>query len=47
MDTQQFREFGKAAVDYIADYFDNIRNRYVNFFASYDCCIIYLNNIRR
>ncbi|XP_057651180.1 aromatic-L-amino-acid decarboxylase-like isoform X2 [Diorhabda carinulata] len=27
MDTQQFREFGKAAVDYIADYFETIRDR--------------------
>ncbi|CAH0557849.1 unnamed protein product [Brassicogethes aeneus] len=27
MDSQQFREFGKAAVDYIADYFDNIKDR--------------------
>ncbi|XP_056630309.1 aromatic-L-amino-acid decarboxylase-like isoform X1 [Diorhabda sublineata] len=29
MDTQQFREFGKAAVDYIADYFETIRDRNV------------------
>ncbi|KAK4880247.1 hypothetical protein RN001_008393 [Aquatica leii] len=29
MDTQQFREFGKAMVDYIADYLDNIRERQV------------------
>ncbi|XP_019877885.1 aromatic-L-amino-acid decarboxylase-like [Aethina tumida] len=27
MDTQQFREFGKAAVDYIADYFETIKDR--------------------
>lgn len=27
MDSQQFREFGKAAVDFLADYFDNIRDR--------------------
>ncbi|KAJ8939238.1 hypothetical protein NQ318_015196 [Aromia moschata] len=27
MDVQQFREFGKAAVDYIADYFQTIRDR--------------------
>ncbi|KAJ8969859.1 hypothetical protein NQ314_001543 [Rhamnusium bicolor] len=27
MDIQQFREFGKAAVDYIADYFETIRDR--------------------
>lgn len=29
MDSNEFRKFGKAAVDYIADYFDNIRNRLV------------------
>ncbi|KAJ8939239.1 hypothetical protein NQ318_015197 [Aromia moschata] len=27
MNTDQFRQFGKAAVDYIADYFDSIKNR--------------------
>ncbi|KAJ8921112.1 hypothetical protein NQ315_015910 [Exocentrus adspersus] len=27
MDVQEFREFGKAAVDYIADYFQTIRDR--------------------
>ncbi|KAI5641440.1 pyridoxal-dependent decarboxylase conserved domain-containing protein [Phthorimaea operculella] len=27
MDSQQFREFGRAAIDLIADYMDNIRNR--------------------
>ncbi|CAH1183510.1 unnamed protein product [Phaedon cochleariae] len=27
MDSQEFREFGKAAVDYIADYFETIRER--------------------
>lgn len=29
MDAEQFREFGKAAVDYIADYYETIRDRYV------------------
>lgn len=29
MDSQEFREFGKAAIDIIADYWDNIRTRYV------------------
>lgn len=27
MNTEEFREFGKAAVDYIADYVDTIRTR--------------------
>lgn len=27
MDSQNFREFGKAAIDYIADYLDNIRDK--------------------
>lgn len=27
MDATQFREFGKAAVDYIADYLENLRDR--------------------
>lgn len=31
MDSETFREFGKAAVDYIADYMDNIRDRLANF----------------
>ncbi|CAG9825355.1 unnamed protein product [Phaedon cochleariae] len=30
MDTQEFREFGKAAVDYIADYFETLRERSVH-----------------
>ncbi|XP_026756611.2 3,4-dihydroxyphenylacetaldehyde synthase-like [Galleria mellonella] len=29
MDSQQFREFGKAAIDTVADYMDSIRNRNV------------------
>lgn len=29
MDSQEFREYAKAAIDIIADYWDNIRNRYV------------------
>ncbi|CAG4944627.1 unnamed protein product [Colias eurytheme] len=27
MDSQQFREFGKAAIDFVADFYDNIRDR--------------------
>ncbi|XP_038219872.1 3,4-dihydroxyphenylacetaldehyde synthase 2-like [Zerene cesonia] len=29
MDSQQFREFGKAAIDYIADYYDNVKTQRV------------------
>ncbi|KAF5298426.1 hypothetical protein FQR65_LT01204 [Abscondita terminalis] len=29
MDSEQFREFGKAMIDYIADYLENIRDRQV------------------
>ena len=29
MDDQEFREFGKAMVDYIADYNENLRDRSV------------------
>lgn len=28
MDSNEFREFGRAAIDFVADYFDNIRERY-------------------
>lgn len=28
MDSEQFKEFGKATVDYLADYYDNVRDRY-------------------
>lgn len=31
MDADEFREFGKNAVDYIADYLENIRNRSASF----------------
>lgn len=31
MDSKQFREFGKAAIDILADYYDHIRDRYVVF----------------
>lgn len=27
MDVNQFREFGRAAVDFVADYLENIRDR--------------------
>ena len=27
MDATEFRKFGKAAVDYIADYLENVRDR--------------------
>lgn len=27
MDVNEFREFGRAAVDFLADYFENIRDR--------------------
>lgn len=30
MDANTFREFGKAAVDFIADYMENIRDWYLN-----------------
>lgn len=29
MDAEEFRKFGKAAVDYLANYFENIRERSV------------------
>lgn len=29
MDAESFREFGKAAIDYLADYLENIRERSV------------------
>lgn len=27
MDINEFREFGRAAIDFLADYFENIRER--------------------
>jgi hypothetical protein len=27
MNTEEFKEFGKAAIDFVADYFENIRER--------------------
>jgi hypothetical protein len=27
MDVNEFREFGRAAIDFLADYFENIRER--------------------
>lgn len=29
MDANEFREFGRASIDFIADYLENIRDRYV------------------
>lgn len=29
MDSNQFREFGYKAIDYVANYIDKIRDRYV------------------
>lgn len=28
MDVNEFREFGKAAIDWVADYLENVRDRY-------------------
>ena len=28
MDINEFREFGRAAIDFLADYFENIRDRF-------------------
>lgn len=30
MDVNEFREFGKAAIDFVADYLVNIRDRYAD-----------------
>jgi hypothetical protein len=38
MDIQEFREFGHAAIDFLVDYFENIRDRLVKnvkFFFQY------------
>lgn len=32
MDAKEFREFGRAAVDFVADYLENIRDRFVIFY---------------
>lgn len=29
MDAQDFREFGRAAVDFVADYLENVQDRWV------------------
>lgn len=29
MNSEEFRQFGKRSVDYVADYLDNIRDRYL------------------
>lgn len=29
MDATEFRKFGRAAVDFVADYLENVRERYV------------------
>lgn len=31
MDINEFREFGRAAIDFLADYFENIRERSIDF----------------
>lgn len=31
MDAEEFRKFGYAAVDFVADYLENIRERFVGF----------------
>lgn len=30
MDINEFKEFGHAAIDFLADYFENVRDRLVN-----------------
>lgn len=32
MDAQEFREFGRAAIDFVADYLENIRDRWEAFY---------------
>lgn len=37
MDLKEFREFGYAAIDFLADYFENIRERFdVKFTTIYE-----------
>lgn len=31
MDVNEFREFGRAAIDFVADYLENIRDRCANY----------------
>lgn len=34
MDADEFRKFGYAAIDFVADYLENIRERFVHKFQS-------------
>lgn len=40
MDVNEFREFGRAAVDFLADYFENIRDRLERRFDRYLTSIV-------
>lgn len=39
MDINEFREFGRAAIDFLADYFENIRERSIDFHVNANCQI--------
>lgn len=42
MDVNDFREFGKEAIDFIADYLENIRDRYKTYYYyQINVCINY------
>lgn len=41
MDAKEFREFGRAAVDFIADYLENIRDRLVFFIVFLNHCFFF------
>lgn len=40
MDAEEFRKFGYAAVDFVADYLENIRDRFVFYQQISHRCIL-------
>lgn len=40
MEANQFREFGKAMIDYVAEYLENIRDRLVEFLVKISKLIV-------
>lgn len=40
MEAKEFKEFGKEMIDYVANYLENIRERYVNKTLIYMLCML-------
>lgn len=44
MNAKEFREFGYAAVDFVADYMENVHDRFIYFCEDFERVIVLMKN---